>query len=528
MEYRGETMRRDQRSAAHQLRRPDRFGRSPIAGRIAVSALAVFVALLVLDGVRLGNLDTGDTESIALGTRYAIDCMADGRFFECGILPGRVTLVYPYPLLQYLPATPMVLAGLDDQSVIQGLAIINLGAFFGTIGCALVLGRRLLAGWTPILLVVLLSSPLLYYATAGFGEMLAAFLALLFVTFTILGRPWPAGITLVVACLGKESFAPFLVGLGLLCALSSAERRPEKRRLVAAILAGGSVGVAITAAFNLFRFGSPLNLLYFHPTYKVPGRWVLSSFGALWAAPNGGLLWFWTSAMGLFGLILLVALRQRGAGGRAVRAWLPTLAVLVLFVGFQVGLAFWPYPFGWIAWGPRLTVALVPAFLVVAIHTGGVPLKATMDRCARSRWVVAGVGVVAVGTSFAQSGAVWNYRQATAALIEPTSSCPSLLRLPNPPAEDFYRCLHQVMWRLEPSFLLGSIRPDRLAATVGQLALAVAVGALVLAWRDGGRRHHSPTAGLGLERPSQPSETSGRAEQGLAGEGPPASLQAPK
>jgi len=448
------------------------------AGLAAAVALGGFLALLLADGFGRGNVVTGDTQALVDGTRVALRCLADGELTRCGRPPGTVvTNVYAYPLLQYLPAGALVGLGLGDDAVARGLAVVNMSAFLGALGCVAVLGRRVLAGWTPVLLAVVLCSPLLYYATAGFGEMLAGFLALTFVAAVACRRPVAAAVTLVLACLGKEAFAPVLVGLGLACAFAPAGPGPGRRRMVGAVLAGGAAGVAVTMAFNVFRFGSPLNLFYLDDRHRPTGlRWVLSSFGGLWAAPGGGLAWFWAPAVAVLALAAVVAVRRR---------LLPLGAVLGLFVAFQAGLALWPYPFGWIAWGPRLTVPLVPAVVVAAACTGGGPLRAALDRGARSLPAAAAVGAVLVAGAAVHAGAVWNYPKAVHALVSPAAGCPPLQSLPPPPDGRFYRCQHEVMWRWRPSFLAGAASSDRLPARAAQVALAAGLVSLVLVWRAG-------------------------------------------
>lgn len=183
----------------------------------------------------------------------------------------------------------------------------------------------------------------------------------------------------------------------------------------------------------------------------------------------------------------------RAAPGQ-VRDWFPLTGVVALFVISQAGLALWSYPYGWIAWGPRLTVPLVPAVLVALAHTGGEPLKAMLDRVARSLWGAAAAGSVLVATALPQAGAVWNYPAAIAALIEPGGGCPSLLELGSPPSEQLLDCQEKVMWRWTPSFLLGPLRSDRLPAQAGQATLALGLAALTLAW------HRSAAGGATARR----------------------------
>lgn len=75
----------------------------------------VFVLLLWFDAAPLGNIHTGDTDNLVVGTRRAIACVGDGIWSSCGLLPGgRVSEVFPYPALQYMPAAALVALGFPE------------------------------------------------------------------------------------------------------------------------------------------------------------------------------------------------------------------------------------------------------------------------------------------------------------------------------------------------------------------------------------------------------------------------------
>lgn len=449
---------------------------------LTVAALAVFLVALVASARPAGNVRTGDTEELVAGAAVARDCLREGVWRGCGTADAPLySSVRPFPLLQYLPAGALLGAGVDPDRVVDVLAALNLAAFFGILGCVAVLGRRALRGWAPVLLATMLGGPLLFYATAGFGEMLAAFTALAFLTLLLVGRPGAAGAVLALACLGKETAAPFLVALGLLCIAAAADSRPARRAAAAAVCTGGLAGVVLTAGFNVFRYGTLSNRFYLDDRYRLPGFGQgLDHLAGLWIAPTGGLAWFWPLALGLLvGGATLGLHRARIEGWAGRRGWYPLVGVVGVFAAFQLGLALWPFPFGWIAWGPRLTVPLVPVTVVALAFTGGAPLARARDRLTARTGVVAAAAALVAAAALPQAGVLWDYRAAITALVTPAPGCADLRFLPEPPDPVFYDCQHAVMWRATPSVLLAPTRPRGAVAPVAQAALAVALVGLV-------------------------------------------------
>jgi hypothetical protein len=450
----------------------------------AVALIAGFVVVFIATGASIANIHTGDTDNLVKGARAASRCVSHGMFVGCGHPAGQpTTAVFPFPLVQYIPAFVLVRLGVSDPHIVSWLARINTVAFLVTIAGIVLAGRRIrhLRDWTPELLIVLFTGPLLFYALAGFGEMLAAALCFAFVVSALSRRPVLMALTLAIACLGKETLAPFLVGLGVVCARDRDDGWLPPRRYLLALVTGAAAGLGLSAAFNVFRYGTPKNLLYFQPQFRTPGqRLPLNFFAELWFAPSGGLLWFWFSAFSVFALLGWIAFRRLRTAPRNAYSWLPPLLTLAVLVAFQVGLALWAYPFGWIAWGPRLTVPVIPALVVAAIATGAPELRALVDRALRPVAAAVVVAVVLVLTTLPQSGAIWAYSKATTALLAPSPGCPGLTGLPAIADGTYYRCVKQIAWRRNPSNLLSPVRIDRKAGRVGQVLLAAAVAALVV------------------------------------------------
>ena len=146
---------------------------SPLLVAIAV-LLAAYVALVVIDAAPIGNVHTGDTDNLVAGTHQAIHCVRTGEFHACGLIPGsNYTTVFPYPLLQYVPAAALVAIGVGDARVVSGLARLSSLAFVACLVLAVWCLRRRPAR-AGLAVAALIGSSATYQATAGFGEMLAA------------------------------------------------------------------------------------------------------------------------------------------------------------------------------------------------------------------------------------------------------------------------------------------------------------------------------------------------------------------
>ncbi len=107
---------------------------------------------------------------------------------------------------------------------------------------------------------------------------------------------------------------------------------------------------------------------------------------------------------------LVLAGRGGGAGHRRVRLaatdgrrrWRSVVpwAVLGVLAAELAGLALWYSPFGWIGWGPRLTLPLVPPLLVLAVAFAGTGGAQLLGRLLRGRGIwLAGAAVAVAGVT---------------------------------------------------------------------------------------------------------------------------------
>jgi hypothetical protein len=458
----------------------------------AVLLLAVYAALLWWDAASLGNVHTGDTDNLVAGARLAADCIHTGQWTGCGKVPDiDYTLVFPYPLLQYIPAIVLVRLDLADPRIVELLARLNLVAFVATVGMAAFALRRdrRLAG---LAVAAVLASSATYQATAGFSEMLSAATVLAAVVAARERRVLLIGPAFALAAVGKETLPPFLLLLGLVAARTDDDGWLPPIRLLGPMVGGIVAGGLASIAFNIFRFDSPRNLLYLDPLLRTPGTGRKAGFLiAQWLSPSAGIAWFWPLATLILCGVLAVAVRRFVADRRAVRSWGPPLVVVGTVVGFTAGLTFWFTPFGWIAYGPRLAVPILPAGVVLGLSVAGDDLLAALSHL-RPVAVRALLVVAVVAACWPQTGAPWRHGEAVQELIAGDDECPGLIEYPiQQDVSLYYRCTTHLMWRLHPALLddvaTGGGAPayaGRLAAA-GFVAIAMAGALRARSARDG-------------------------------------------
>jgi hypothetical protein len=419
----------------------------------------------------------GDTMQLVLGARRAAICLEAGAGGACP------NLSY-FPLLQYLPAGLVFLAGGRTGDALGALVWINLAAWLGTAVLLAVALRKGRGGWAAALaLAAWVGSYGLAYANSSFGEILAGFLAL---AFTIgCAREWPwllVGAVGLLAGVGKETAPPFLALLGASALLpqwlaARGARRVPWRGLLALLVAVGG-GVAASAAFNVWRYGRPGNPFLLQELLRAPdaAQW-LSAFTALWLSPNGGLLLFAPAAVALIG----------GAGGwaiaRAARradGWestAPALGGLAVLVGMTVGLAGWYSPFGWWAWGPRLVLPWLPAALYLAL-SAPLPWERAAARFLAAEWRFPVLAVLFAGATVIHAAALVDPHAYLAHFTDTT--CPFAIIQQDPAG--FWEHISCLMWNTDRPLLGRMLRAALQPRAVGAV-LAAALLQVALLWR---------------------------------------------
>ena len=433
-----------------------------------------YIGLLWFSAARRGSLHTGDTDNLVSGARYASECVRDGRWKACGLIQGsRFSWVFPYPLLQYVPALLLVRLKWSDSAIIGALGRINIVAFAGILLLCYVAGRKFEGRyWSPLLVLAALSSSLTFQSTAGFSESIAAFVTLASVVAVLYRKRLLIVFTVAVACSAKETMAPFLLLFGILMGRSKEDKWLPPGAIVAPLLGGLAIGEAIVTGFNVFRFGQAKNLFYLDPLFRVPGtgRKALYLIGE-WLSPSSGLAAYWPVATLIVATALLAGSVTAVRARSEIRLWLPPLVAVLGTIVFTAGLAAWVSPFGWIAYGPRLAVPIMPAAVVsIAGTTGPLLRERALLLFRRGGSTHFGLAFLLCVIAYPQLGSPWSAGRAIGALIAPDSACPAMTSLAvQRDAARYYRCTTHVMWRVHPSPIRQAISGGGAVATAARL-----------------------------------------------------------
>jgi hypothetical protein len=243
-------------------------------------------------------------------------------------------------------------------------------------------------------------------------------------------------------------------------------------------------GSAFSIASNYFRYATWNSAYYTSPQFRTPGVGrTLAYFAGLWTAPSSGLIWYWPVATLLVGLGVIAVARTFVRSPRDPRLWLPAAVALGALFAFIGGLATWWSPFGWIAYGPRLAVPILPAALVVLLYTAGPAVAELVAPLLRT--VIGAVAIIAlvVLAGWAQFGAPWAHADGVNALIAADDECVGLIDLPIE-APEFLQCTSHVMWRRSPSTLAATFTGGGGIAFVGRVLLSGATALIILQVRQ--------------------------------------------
>ena len=429
-----------------------------LKGAVAWLAPATLACLLLIGfGIETTPGLSGDSIALVHGAHTISHCIAHGVLAGCdhqaswtgfegvstdvyhGVIEGDVG---PYPIFQYVPALILEHLGFGDFSVFRGLELISTVSVCVVVVFAALLAAQTGRRWAPALVVLLVTtSPLLFYAGQTFGEGLAAALVMLSLGACL--RRWPAlvvGLFAFSACVTKETAPPLVALLGFAALLATPIAASPLRRGHWVGLAGGVIaGAAANVLFNVFRYDQLSNFTYGHSYDRVPGLIRKLEFaGDVWIAPNGGLVMFWLVA-GLLVLALIV-FTARASG---LRDRLPGLALIAALLVLTGVLADWYSPFGWQAWGPRLMLPVLPSVTLAIVIL-------TLDRLEPVlRWVFGsalriGIGAMSLVVLALPEINVLHAPDVVGSIFTPDEVCPT-----SPSVIDtqyYYHCIAHQAW----------------------------------------------------------------------------------
>lgn len=367
---------------------------------VVVAALSVALTWPLLVAFPING---GDATWVAQSSRALVQCARDRVWSSC---PNT----YQFGWLQHIPGILLAWKGLDDNSIMTFLTLINAFAFAWLI--IRVARLTWVARHTRALMGLLtLAGPLYAFSVYSFSEILTTVLLVALVLALIERRAgWHVWLlTFLLASSRETAFLMVAPIAAAILIVSGATIRIELRRwmnLASACFAG----LVAVLWFNVWKYGSVSNDHYTDPIRRVPGTVLkVKNFLAIWISPSGGVLPFWL----LGGLVAIVIPLMLLARWRTQRRCAAAAALLLLALGLQTGLlSAWYAPFGWVTWGPRLILPTVAgvAFATVLLFPGVVN-----EAIIRIKFRLVALGILfvgLVGSGLANLGFVLN-RSAT-------------------------------------------------------------------------------------------------------------------
>lgn len=344
----------------------------------------IFIVLTLTFRIHL----SGDDQALLYGLKNALDCLSDTPLK----IPCNAGVLH-FPIFQYLIGAPFKLAGFSDLSIKEIFGLMSLA--WSLIAAATFWRAGFILSGKPgghLGLLVLLSGYLLWYMTATFNEAasfaLFALLALSVIDhwriFYVCGIAFACTIT-------KEVAFPFVLYFMFL-SFYARELRVEVtatlfsrtfkflgefKYAISSVIAG----IAINLTFNYFRFGSIENLQNFDPALFTPWAYVPSSLLYLFISPAAGLIFTWLSLCVLLVVPMIFLMRDR------TEILIIGFTIIGLIVA-NIGLARWFSPFGWVAWGPRLTLPFLGAIGILGVYLVASKIIAYFQSAYRKNWSI--------------------------------------------------------------------------------------------------------------------------------------------
>jgi hypothetical protein len=451
----------------------------------AIAAVATAFGFLVVAWIVMPWV-VGDTSFVLDGSNAFLTCLSNHDYSGCGYTghlndAGLMTPVGDWPLLQHAPDLLAIGLGADRHATRSRiLELLGVAAVVGGVVAAwFAFARTRQRAWFWAFMLVLLSSPLLWYARTTFGEALAAGLLVCFGAATITpAHPVLVGLATVGATWTKETTYPFVVALGLLGLAVAARRNAARvRGQLVGLGVGLLVGIVTASLFNVVRYGKVISPNFSESQLHTPGlARKLEYAGAVLVSPSGGMFIFWPAAsiVVLAGCVYAFRSRERTAVATAA-------AVLVVIAALTLGFASWWTPFGWAAYGDRLAVPWgLPLALVVLIACGDVLRRPAARLLATWPRLLLVVGLL-LALTLPSIGTMWR-PDSTGSFFAQEQPCdkPWLGGV-----EQWQHCQEREMWvdRPMPLYGLHGLRSAGGAVTTALVALGL-LGCLVLL-RDG-------------------------------------------
>ena len=333
-----------------------------------LSSLFPYLGILIVLVPTLTIHISGDTQALLTGVNEAVNCLSKKPItFPCG--PG----VIHFPIFQYIVSSPFNFIGVSNELIIKILGLMSFvwffiaGAVFWRVGFISV-GKS----GAHLSLLILLSGYMLWYMSSSFNEA-ASFGLFSLLVLSILDKWKLLKVCFIAfACtITKEVAFPFVLYFMLISFFARESRIGINKTFYYYILKFFNTyifailsimaGVAINFAFNYFRYGSIKNLFNLDPALHTPLEYIPNFLLFLFFSPAAGLVFTWFSLSTILILPIVLFVRNR----------LNIILILLTLLGLilaNIGFASWYSPFGFNAWGPRLTLPFLGSVAIISIY----------------------------------------------------------------------------------------------------------------------------------------------------------------
>ncbi|MCW6037305.1 hypothetical protein K4A83_13635 [Spirulina subsalsa FACHB-351] len=388
----------------------------------------------------------GDTIILVQSVSDIEKCLNNRVYTNCN------TVIH-FPIFQFVPAFLLSKLGVDQPIILRILATINTISFFGSILLFFKVLSKLHNSWIANTgLLIMISSPLLWYAQSTFNEMTATFITLGFTASLLINSPvWLIAILSFLVGITKETAFPFVVAISILILYPNFKKQPKRFWFQMISVITGIIGsFTINSVFNYFRYRSYTNTYLLQDQFIVTDNLQkLSNFLGLWLSPNGGILFFWTSFF-LYTAAIVYFLFFKNK--KSYHKLIPITLVIGTLGLLTYGLSNWWAPFGWYSWGPRLVIPWIPSLLIVTINfypqeTTSI-LEATVLNKFTHRRILFMIFFLLISLP---NIVILNHPEIMVQIFTPDATCPETPFITD--LDYYYFCLNHYMWTKYPSII---------------------------------------------------------------------------
>jgi hypothetical protein len=397
----------------------------------------------------------GDTANLMNGLHSLNQCLKNHQYWACPNVPH-------FALFQYLYGEILQILKLTESQIVHVFSLSSLMSFYGLMILSWVYFQKKkkssVCAWLSLL--AFSTGPFFWYTRHTFNELNAAFVTLAFVIACLWRAQaiWIVGLG-CLATISKEVAFPFLILLGLSALLPEVLETPKKIvRQGLAVLGGIGLGMAMNIGFNYFRFGGPRSSNLMDPALIVRSfSQKLISFAALWASPNGGILFFWPIFLVICFGALIAAGKSWGRQKKNFKTVLPISVVFLSLCGLFYGFANWYAPMGWVAWGPRLVLPWLPALFVFVLSFYSDTIEKGIRWICQRRGVFLPVILALVLLGVSHWIGIYSSRPTDVLFTSKNQDCPEVYYIDREP-DLYYSCINRLMWPKRSFALLAGMK----------------------------------------------------------------------